>query len=203
MYFGRKLKQYREKRGWTQKQLAEELKTSQSAINLYELGKRRPRIHTLARFAILFRLEDFELADFVYSTMYSVPDMRDDASRDIYREACCDLCSEYRECSIPEARLGSRTDPKDSRYPLSEPEISQYRVSSYREQYTKEKYAKEPYASGGYASDRVVYNAEKRDARISGAVELLSNALSEEDQDFVVRLIFSLNRKARGLKWNF
>lgn len=65
MNFGEKLKDYRKKCNLTQEELALQLKTSQSAIHLYEEGKRNPSTSTVARVARLMELNAYELAELV------------------------------------------------------------------------------------------------------------------------------------------
>lgn len=48
------LKEYREKNGWTQTQLAERLKVSQSTIGMWETGERKPNIIMLKKLAQIF-----------------------------------------------------------------------------------------------------------------------------------------------------
>lgn len=52
--FPERLKRLRTERNFTQKQLAELVKTSKSTIALYETGERRPKMETLSEFAKIF-----------------------------------------------------------------------------------------------------------------------------------------------------
>jgi transcriptional regulator with XRE-family HTH domain len=48
---GRRIRQAREKRGWTQRQLAEALQLTQSTVSLYESGLRKASVHLMCRVA--------------------------------------------------------------------------------------------------------------------------------------------------------
>lgn len=56
MTFGKRLKELREKMGYTQRQLADLLKISNSSLAMYELDKREPDNATLARLADFFNV---------------------------------------------------------------------------------------------------------------------------------------------------
>lgn len=54
MKLGDKIKQLREEKGWTQKELAEKLGLAKSTVSLYEINKREPNNETLTDIARLF-----------------------------------------------------------------------------------------------------------------------------------------------------
>lgn len=48
------IKYYREKKGWTQTDLAEKLGIAKSTVSMWEIGERKPDIITLKKLAALF-----------------------------------------------------------------------------------------------------------------------------------------------------
>ena len=58
---GKKIKEFRERKGLTQKELAADLNMSASAIGMYEQGRRIPDVETLQHFSNFFRVSIDEL----------------------------------------------------------------------------------------------------------------------------------------------
>jgi len=58
---GEKIRKFREKQGWSQKQLAEHLGVHQSCVHLWETGKTFPRIKHINALSVLFGCEPKDL----------------------------------------------------------------------------------------------------------------------------------------------
>lgn len=61
--FGKRVKFFREEKGWTQEALADELQVDRSYISSLERGLRNPTLKTATRLAVIFRLTLSELFD--------------------------------------------------------------------------------------------------------------------------------------------
>lgn len=61
MALAQKIAYYREKRGFSQRELAEKIGVSQSAVAHYEVGSNKPRIETLFRIAQALGVEISDL----------------------------------------------------------------------------------------------------------------------------------------------
>lgn len=55
--FAERFKELRQKKGWSQQRLAEELNISKSSVNMYERGEREPSFETLESIADLFNVD--------------------------------------------------------------------------------------------------------------------------------------------------
>lgn len=55
--FAERFKELRQKKGWSQQRLADELNISKSSVNMYERGEREPSFETLESIADLFNVD--------------------------------------------------------------------------------------------------------------------------------------------------
>lgn len=55
--FAERLRSLRQEKGWSQQQLADELKLSKSSVNMYERGEREPGFETMESIADLFNVD--------------------------------------------------------------------------------------------------------------------------------------------------
>ena len=85
----------RAKKGWTQKEMAEELETSQRSVAAWESGESVPRNAMLVKIANLFDLKDD----------YFFQDERTDSSRDQNNTGTEKLMARFQEC-IDDSGLG-------------------------------------------------------------------------------------------------
>lgn len=96
MNFGEKLKSYRKKFHLTQEELASQLKTSQSAIHLYEEGKRKPSTTMVAKVARFMHMSAYELAEIVKDTEFvKEPDVDYGLSEDDEMEHAFEFMERY------------------------------------------------------------------------------------------------------------
>ncbi len=63
MTIGKRIKQVRNEKGLTQKQLGELSKTSEGTVRQYEIGKRQPRLEQLRRIAAALGVDWTDLVD--------------------------------------------------------------------------------------------------------------------------------------------
>lgn len=63
MTFGKKIKKYRESKGWSQEQLAKELNTSKQVISRYENEQRSPKIDVAIEYAKILNIPIPNLID--------------------------------------------------------------------------------------------------------------------------------------------
>ncbi|GAA0608297.1 helix-turn-helix transcriptional regulator [Virgibacillus siamensis] len=61
MYFGERLKEEREKRGWSQSYLAEKIHVSRQSVSKWEIGKNYPSIEVIIELSDLFGITIDEL----------------------------------------------------------------------------------------------------------------------------------------------
>ena len=75
MEFKKRLRELRERRGMTQKELAEKLHISTAAMNMFETGKRTPSRETLEHIADYFNVDiDYLIGREFGSTYYLAPE---------------------------------------------------------------------------------------------------------------------------------
>lgn len=101
--WNQKLKELRERNGWSQKELAKKLDVKQSTIAAYEAGRNEPKIDTLLRITDLFHVS----LDYLFG--------RQDASGDnatLY-EAICSLSERDRNILKKTVKAFSDTADED------------------------------------------------------------------------------------------
>lgn len=75
-FSGKRLKAFREKRGWSQDDLAARVGTSRSAISTYEHDSRKPRVEMVVRLASAFGIKPRDLLDDVDDDALDMADLR-------------------------------------------------------------------------------------------------------------------------------